>query len=329
MFGFSNGNTSQNHGGGTAGLAERKHAKARIGLAFGSGAARGWAHIGVLRALEKIGIRPDIVVGTSIGAVVGSCYCAGLLDDLETFARRLTRRKVFGLLDVNFTGGGIFTGNKLTRLLEAELGDTRIEDLNPAFVSVAAELRTGHEIWIRRGRLVSAIRASYAIPGLFQPILLNGRWLVDGAIVNPIPVSVCRAFGAEIVIAVNLSSDMFGRGTVIHDHSADMPEDQANEALDAAGNMQQARRSLQAQLIDGSEGRPPGISAVMIEAYNIIQDRVARSRLAGDPPDVVVGPRLGRIGHFEFHRAGEAIDIGYQAGMRSAEEIRQVVDALT
>ena len=329
MFGFTNGNNTQNQGAGSAASDTTKHRRSRIGLALGSGVARGWAHIGVLRALQKQGIRPDIIVGTSIGAVVGSCYCAGLLDGLETFARRLTRRKVFGFLDVNFAGGGIFTGNKLTKLLVAELRDKRIEDLDPAFACVATELRTGHEIWMRRGRLVNAIRASYAIPGLFQPILLNGRWLVDGAIVNPIPVSVCRAFGAEIVIAVNLSSDMFGRGTVIHDHSADMPEDQANEALDAVGNMQQARRSLQAQLIDGSEGRPPGISAVMIEAYNIIQDRVARSRLAGDPPDVVVGPRLGRIGHFEFHRAGEAIDIGYQAGMRSAEEIRQVVDALT
>lgn len=297
-----------------------KRARSRIGLALGSGAARGWAHIGVIRGLAEIGIRPDIVVGTSIGAIVGSCYCAGVLDDLEAFARRLTRRKVFGLLDINFGGGGLFTGNKLSKLLETQFKDRRIEDLDPAFVCVATELSTGHEVWIPRGRLVSAIRASYAIPGLFQPVLINGRWLVDGAIVNPIPVSVCRAFGAEIVIAVNLSSDVFGRGTIIHDHSADAPADNAVPQAD-----DDPSGALRRQLFEGNGGRAPGLTSVVIEAYNIIQDRIARSRLAGDPPDILVGPRLGRLGHFEFHRAAEAIDIGYQACMRAAPEIEQVV----
>jgi NTE family protein len=322
MFGFMNGNNTQDIGAGSAARRATRRERSRIGLALGSGAARGWAHIGVLRALNEIGVRPDVVVGTSIGAVVGSCYCAGLLDDVEAFARRLTRRKVFGFLDVNFAGGGLFTGNKLTRLLDTEFKDRRIEDLDPAFVCVTTELETGHEIWIRRGRLVSAIRASYAIPGLFQPILINGRWLVDGAIVNPIPVSVCRAFGAEVVIAVNLSSDVFGRGTIIHDHPGEGPDD----APEAATEPDETGRKLQRQLIDSGE-RPPGLTSVVIEAYNIIQDRIARSRLAGDPPDLLVGPRLGAIGHFEFHRAEEAIDIGYKTCMKSAAEIEQVVRA--
>jgi len=321
MFGFMNGNQMQDQGAASAPRPGRRQ-RSRIGLALGSGAARGWAHIGVLRALDQIGIRPDIVVGTSIGAVVGSCYCAGLLDDVEAFARRLTRRKVFGFLDVNFSGGGLFTGNKMTRLLETEFKDRRIEDLDPTFVCVTTELSTGHEIWIRRGGLVSAIRASYAIPGLFQPILINGRWLVDGAIVNPIPVSVCRAFGAEIVIAVNLSSDVFGRGTIIHDHPGDGPD----VAEPEAAATDETGRTLQRQLVDSGE-RPPGLTSVVIEAYNIIQDRIARSRLAGDPPDILVGPRLGRIGHFEFHRAEEAIDVGYRSCMKSAVEIEQVVKA--
>lgn len=302
------------------GAEKKPPAPPRIGLALGSGAARGWAHIGVLRALDEIGVRPDIVAGTSMGAIVGGCYCAGLLDPLEAFGRRLTRRKVFGLLDINFGGGGLFTGSKVTRLLEAELKDTRIETLTPRFVCVATELRTGHEVWMQRGRLVNAIRASYAIPGIFQPVFLNGRWLVDGAVVNPVPVSVCRAFGADIVIAVNLSSDLFGRGTVIHDHaSEDAPPAPAALAR-ASGNQ------LQRQLIDGTDG-PPGIPAVMVDAYNIIQDRIARSRLAGDPPDVAIGPRLGVIGHFEFHRAREAIEIGYETGQRAATDIRQVLAA--
>jgi NTE family protein len=320
MFGFMNGNHTQNQGAGSTAPRTAGRPRSRIGLALGSGAARGWAHIGVLRALEEIGVRPDIVVGTSIGAVVGSCYCAGLLDGVEAFARRLTRRKVFGFLDVNFSGGGLFTGNKMTRLLDTEFKDKRIEDLDPAFVCVTTELSTGHEIWIRRGSLVSAIRASYAIPGLFQPILINGRWLVDGAIVNPIPVSVCRAFGAEIVIAVNLSSDVFGRGTIIHDPPGDGPE----AALPEADAPDESGGNLRRQLVDSGQ-RPPGLTSVVIEAYNIIQDRIARSRLAGDPPDILVGPRLGSIGHFEFHRAEEAIDVGYKACMKSAAEIEQVV----
>jgi NTE family protein len=291
-----------------------------IGLALGSGAARGWAHIGVLRALNEIGVHPDIVAGTSMGAIVGGCYCAGLLDPLEAFGRRLTRRKVFGLLDINFGGGGLFTGSKVTRLLAAEMKDIRIETLSPRFVCVATELRTGHEVWMQRGNIVNAMRASYAIPGIFQPVFLNGRWLVDGAVVNPVPVSVCRALGADVVIAVNLSSDLFGRGTVIHDHGSDDPAPTTVPAGTPVGNQ------LQRQLIDGTDG-PPGIPAVMIDAYNIIQDRIARSRLAGDPPDVVIGPRLGGIGHFEFHRAREAIEIGYETGRRAAADIQLVLEA--
>jgi NTE family protein len=291
----------------------------RIGLALGSGAARGWAHIGVLRALSEMGVKPDIVAGSSMGAIVGGCYCAGLLDSLEAFGRRLTRRKVFGLLDINFGGGGLFTGSKVTRLLEAELKDTRIETLTPRFVCVATELRTGHEVWMQRGGLVNAIRASYAIPGIFQPVFLNGRWLVDGAVVNPVPVSVCRALGADVVIAVNLSSDLFGRGTVIHDHASEDGPPKAEHIGATNGNR------LQRELIDGTDG-PPGIPAVMVDAYNIIQDRIARSRLAGDPPDLVIGPRLGTIGHFEFHRAGEAIEIGYETGLRAAADVEQVLE---
>jgi NTE family protein len=302
----------------------------RIGIALGGGAARGWAHIGVMRALDEAGLAPHIIAGTSIGAVVGGCYVAGVLDSVERFARGLTRRRVFGLLDLNFAGSGLISGNRLTKLLIETLGGKRIEELPRRFVSVATELATGHEIWMSRGNLVEAMRASYALPGLFQPVNVGGRWLVDGAIVNPVPVSVCRALGADIVIAVNLSSDVFGRGTVVQDHSADPIADQAIDEATAGGIVsgEDARKILRRQLIGGNNG-PPGISSVMVEAFNIIQDRIARSRLAGDPPDVTINPKLGRIGLFEFHRAGEAIDAGYDVGRRMASEIRGVVAEMT
>jgi NTE family protein len=305
---------------------ERKLPK--IGLALGGGAARGWSHIGVLKALDEIGIKPDIIAGTSIGAVVGGSYAAGALEDLETFARDLTRRRVFGLLDLNFAGSGLIAGNRLTKLLEARLRGRRIEEFTTRFVCVATELGTGHEIWISRGRLVEAMRASYALPGIFQPINVNGRWLVDGALVNPVPVSAARALGAEIVIAVNLNADIFGRGTVVQDHSAEPLAEHAMNEMSTPGLTTDARKVLRRQLVGNDQG-PPGISTVMLEAFNIIQDRIARSRLAGDPPDLLLGPKLSRIGHFEFHRAAESIDAGYECCRKAAAEIGEIVESLS
>jgi NTE family protein len=329
MFG-SSARFWRGENGGAAGPAldavEAQPRKVRIGLALGGGAARGWAHIGVLRALNEAGIRPDIIAGTSIGAVVGGCFAAGFLDRLEAFARDLTRRRVFGLLDLNFAGSGLISGHRLTKLLDTRLKEHKIEDLTPRFVCVATELGTGHEIWMGRGSLVEAMRASYALPGIFQPVRIGGRWLVDGALVNPVPVTAARALGADIVIAVSLQSDSIGRGTVVQDHSGDFLAEQVID--DAAVVVPDARRVLRRQLIGRGNG-PPGISAVMIEAFNIIQDRIARSRLAGDPPDITIGPKLGKVGHFEFHRAADAIEIGYETCRKMAAEIGEVVAGLS
>jgi NTE family protein len=331
MFGSSGRFWRSDTGGLTAPVRERPDSQERkrpkIGIALGGGAARGWAHIGVLKALVEIGITPDIIAGTSIGAVVGGCHAAGAMTDLETFARDLTRRRVFGLLDLNFAGSGLIAGNRLTKLLVGRLRDCRIEELAPRVVCVATELATGHEIWISRGHLVEAMRASYALPGIFQPVNVNGRWLVDGALVNPVPVSAARALGAEIVIAVNLNADVFGRGTVVQDHSAEPIAQHAISEMATKGLATDARKMLRRQLI-GSDHGPPGISTVMLEAFNIIQDRIARSRLAGDPPDLLLGPKLGRIGHFEFHRAAESIDIGYECLRKAATEIGEMVESL-
>ena len=179
--------------------------KTGISLALGGGCARGWAHIGVLRALDEAGIEVSMIAGTSIGALVGGCYLAGKLDELEEFARSLTKRRIFGLLDLNLRGSGLFGGMKLDARLREHVDGIRFEDLSKPFVAVASEIRTGHEIWLTHGRIVDAMRASYALPGIFSPVLVGDRWLVDGALVNPVPVSAARAFGAEIVIAANLS----------------------------------------------------------------------------------------------------------------------------
>src|SRR5688572_13549637 len=195
-------------------------ARPLIGIALGGGAARGWAHIGVLKALANAGLEPDIIAGTSIGAVAGACFVTGRLDALQEFAASLTRRKVFGFLDINFAGSGLITGQRLSSRLENHLQDVTIEGLERKFVAVATELGTGHEVWLNKGSLVNALQASFALPGIFRPVKINGRWLIDGALVNPIPVSVCRALGARVVIAVTLNGGLGGRGSIIHDHEA-------------------------------------------------------------------------------------------------------------
>ncbi len=304
-----------------------------IGLALGGGAARGFAHIGVLRTLMANGITPDVIVGTSIGAVVGGCYAAGHLDPFEEWGRGLTARGVLGYLDISLGGSGIIGGGRLAARLEETLGDRMIEDLPGHFATIATELGTGHEIWLTRGRIVDAMRASYALPGIFTPVLLGGRWLVDGALVNPVPVSAARALGARLVIAVNVNSDLLGHGSTIASHGPDEADERAREemrsmrAQKGLRHMFSPERLLKRHFLSGAGG--PNISTVMVDAFNIMQDRVTRSRLAGDPPDVLISPRLGNVGLFDFHRAKEAIAIGTHAAERALEDITSAIAALT
>jgi NTE family protein len=300
----------------------------RIGLALGGGAARGFAHIGVLRTLAKHGIVPDVIVGTSIGAVVGGCFAANELDSIETWARSLTVRGVLGYLDVSLSGAGLIRGGHLAKRLTESLKESKIDDLPIRFAAIATEFNTGHEIWLTRGRLSEALRASYALPGIFPPVLIGGRWLVDGALVNPVPVSAARALGARLVIAVNLNSDLFGRGTIIASHGSDDNEntDAAPETSGLRG-MFSGERSLRRQLL-GRRGQP-GIPTVMVEAFNVMQDRITRARLAGDPPDVQISPRFGGLGWFDFHRGVDAITIGAEATEKAIEGITEAITALS
>ena len=306
-------------------------AQVKVGLALGGGAARGWAHIGVLQVLDAAGIKPDVIAGCSIGAVVGGCYAAGKLAEIETFARSLTKRRIMGLLDFHIGGSGLIGGDRLRRLLDVDLKDIRIENLPVRFGAVATELVTGHEIWIKRGSLIDGLRASYALPGVFDPVRLGGRWLMDGALVNPVPVTVARASGADFVICVNLNNEVRLRGTVIQEGEDEGMEPGAVHADGAEpgrmwGFIPSFFESSGHRKVRPADGAP-GIAAVMVDAFNITQDRISRSRLAGDPPDAMVSPKLARIGLFEFHRAAEAIDLGRRAAERALPEIRETLDA--
>lgn len=305
----------------------------KIGLALGSGAGRGWAHIGVVRALAKADIDLDIICGTSVGGLVGGVHLAGHLDALDSWARGLNKLNVLRYLDFRVSGGGLIGGDKLVTLLDDSLGDILVEDLKRPFAAVAADLRTGHEIWLTKGRLVDALRASFALPGLFRPHRVDGVWLVDGALVNPIPVSVCRALGAQMVIAVNLNADIIGKhrrrknespGETQTDDDSFLTDDPFGEISDTGARV---RRSLLGQLFRGGD-QTPSVFNVMVQSLNIIQDRLGRSRLAGDPPDVSITPRLGHIGLLEFDRADEEIEEGEAAVERALPSIREAMDIL-
>jgi NTE family protein len=299
-----------------------------IGLALSGGAARGFAHIGVIRTLLDHGLQPDVIVGTSIGAIVAGVYAAGLLDDFEAWARALNRRRVFGYLDFSLAGSGLISGDRLYNKLDQSLGDTTFEELPVRVAAVATELRTSHEIWLTRGRVADAIRASSALPGIFPPSRIGGRWLMDGALVNPLPISVARALGARLVIAINVNADNFGRGTIIQDHGSDAEDDQRHEARRPAHGLREHAERLVSRKFIGAVRRP-GLSNVMVEAFQVLLDRVTRARLAGDPPDVLVSPRLAKVGLFDFHRAAEVIALGAEAAEKAMPSIMEAVETLT
>jgi NTE family protein len=299
-----------------------------IGVVLGGGAARGFAHIGVLRTLMAHGIRPDVITGTSIGAVVAGLYAADALDAFEAWCRGLTRRSVLSYLDFRLGGSGLISGTRLARKLEETLGNTSFADVSMRVAAIATEIGTGHEIWLTRGLLREAMAASYALPGIFPPMLIGGRWLMDGAMVNPLPISAARALGARLVIAVNLNADNFGRGTIIQDHGPNADDEARRARLvdDRQSGIFRPARLIHRQFFGGSDG--PGLSTVMVEAFQVMQDRITRSRLAGDPPDVMINPRLGRINLFDFHRANDAIAIGAEAAEKAIESISESIAAL-
>ena len=284
----------------------------RLGLALGSGSARGWAHIGILRALEERGLKPDVVTGASVGALVGAACAAGRLADLEEWVCELTQRDVWRLVDTTFRSGGVMTGNRLMEAIAAHIGDAPIETLPMRFGAVATDLYTGEEIWLREGPFMTAVRASSGLPGLFSPTWHEGRWLIDGGVVNPVPVSQCRALGADVVIAVDLRRSVTQVAMRVREESARNNAAPEQEASTEGTAILQKWTGLVDGLVETFRSRrsEPGLFEVMTSAVNIMQDRITRSRLAIDPADLVLRPDLTRFQLMDFHRGREAIDIG-------------------
>ncbi len=299
-----------------------------IGLALGSGLARGFAHIGAIRALEKHGIKPGIVTGTSVGALVGGCYLAGKLDEFEDWALSLTRRKIFSYLDFRVRSAGLIGGNRLTALMTEHFEGKKLEDLPLPFIAVASDLITGHEIWLRRGDFIDSIRASFAMPGVFPPVDLNGRRLLDGALVNPVPVSPCLALGARVTIAIDLNGDMIGKAAKPGQNYHTVAGFDVFNAQDVPIDQQHTFKGGFAQRMFRRDPNNPSLFGVMVSALSILQDRLTRSRLAGDPPDVHIKPRIGHIGLLEFERAKDMIREGEEAVNRKLPELQAAMEVL-
>lgn len=290
----------------------------KIGLALGSGAARGWSQIGVLDGLAALGIIPDIVSGTSIGALVGAAFVTGRLAALKARMENFGRRDVAAMLDLHLTTGGLIEGRRIENFLESLGIAGTIESHGPRYGAVATDLSSGREIWLQQGPIGHAVRASIGMPGLFSPTNHDDRWLIDGGLVNPVPVSLARALGADIVIAVDLNSELVGRRFA-------GPKDPAASITAPAVPAQMP------QWLTGAvnpffqrvlQGGPdyPSYFEVLANSLNIMQDRITRTRLAGDPPDVLLCPRLGEFSWLDFHRAKEAIAEG-KACVRAAEPL--------
>ncbi len=270
----------------------------RLGIALGSGSARGWAHIGVLRAMQQAGIEPDLVCGTSIGAFVGAAYASGKLDELDAWVSGLTRRDVLGFFDVGL-GGGLIKGERLLDFTTQRFLAGSFADLERPFACVATDLANGREVWLKEGPLADAVRASIAVPGLFAPHLVAGRFLVDGGLVNPVPVSLCRAFDADVVVAVDLGMDTLSVRKSVTPSEEGGWRQRVGRLLGANGN--------------GTTPPRPSLTDVLTNSVAIMQGRISRSRLAGEPADVLIAPRLGQLGLLDYHRGIDAIAAGRKA----------------
>lgn len=297
----------------------------KIGLALGSGSARGWSHIGVINALQRAGIQIDVVAGCSIGSLVGAAYACGKLPELETWVRSFSYWDVLKLMDVSWRRGGLLRGERVFNHYRHLLPESSFADCQLKFGTVATNLSTGRELWFTEGDLHTAVRASCSIPGLMAPIAHNGYWLVDGAVVNPVPVSLTRALGADIVIAVDLQHDAHLMQQDLL--SANLTGNEDGDGV-AAGETLRWHERLRERIGIMSPRRPvvvPTAMEIMTTSIQVLENRLKRNRMAGDPPDILLQPLCPQISTLDFHRADAAISAGQLAVEKKIDELLPLV----
>jgi len=314
-------------------LKKQKRPK-KIGLALGSGSARGWAHIGVIEALADAGITVDYVAGTSAGAVVGAVYAAGNINSLKDSALRMDWKRVIYFLDVVFPKSGLIDGNRIAEFIKSHVQEKDIENLPIPFRAVSTDLTTGNEIAIHKGDIIEAVRASISIPGIFTPVKKDDMTLVDGGLVNPVPVSVVREMGADFVIAIDLNHDILARRGLKKPPSPkpENMEPEINEIEIPTGiNKVLGVLNKKSKAVDipalthvkqwMAGGQKPTIFEVLVTSITIMEEQITSARLKTDPPDLLIQPRLGHMKLLEFYRAKEAILEGYNETKRCIQKL--------
>ncbi|MEI6210736.1 MAG: patatin-like phospholipase family protein [bacterium] len=306
----------------------------RIGLALGSGGARGWAHVGVLRRLQELNVPIYCVAGTSIGSIMGAVFAARRLDVIEDLSRQIDWRRVARMfVEVGFPRAGLVTGHRIQQLIQEVVGVHLIEDLLIPFAAVAANLKTGEQVVLSRGSVVDAIRASIAIPGIFVPAQHDGHHLVDGGMINPLPIDVAESMGADVVIAVDVNL-LPGRGidpphtacpTVAHGMDRDVTA--------ILAHTREALPRVQSAFADAMERwfrrETTGLTIfdVLTRSVRIAENQITHGRLKLHPPALLIQPAVGSIETLEFHRASQAIEAGRAAAIACESQILALLAA--
>ena len=312
----------------------------KVGLALGSGASRGWAHIGVIEALKAAEIPIDMVSGCSVGAYVGALYASNSLDSLKEFLLEMDGKNVFSYFDVVFPRSGLLNGSKrLHELYSMHTSVETFEQLEIPLVLVATDLERGKKVVLSSGDIVQALRASMSYPGLFAPVKINGRWLVDGGLVDPVPVGVARAMGADIVIAVDLNSriishsvkgehdeeNLGGEGTTLKSPgSSGRGNELVRRMADFYENMENNLRQKTNELLTREES-PPDIIETVITSVGIMQERITRVNLAVNQPDILIQPRLGGLKMMNFDQVEHSMEEGYLGVQEKLQDIKNVL----
>ncbi len=306
-----------------------------VALVLGSGSSRGWAHIGAIEALEEEKIPIDFISGCSVGSYVGAIYASGNLPSLKEFVLRMSGKKVFSYFDVIFPRSGLLDGTrKVAELFSMHTSAERFSDLNIPVMMVATDLQRGEKVILKSGNLLQALRATMSFPGLFAPARVKGRLLIDGALVDPVPVGVARATEADIVIAVDLNSGIVSRRMRIKDsRDLDTPEKEEGKIksellkkltihYEAAG---EAFKEKLNKMI-GRDAELPDIFDTVMTSVNIMVERITRINLAVDPPDILIQPRLGALKMMDFDQVNLTIKEGYLSVMEKMDQIKAMLE---
>lgn len=323
-----------------------QHTPRKLGLALGSGASRGLAHIGVVKALDEAGIKVDYIAGSSIGALVGASYAAGTIEQFHAFLSTVDWKVITSYLDFNFPQKGLIEGNRIINLIRELLPDADIADLDPPFCAIATNLASGEEVKLRSGNLVEAIRASISLPGIFNPFQIDDNYLVDGGLVNPLPTDVVRDMGADVVIAVDLNNDLIARNGRKKKLKARRRKKKKEKLLTRASNNnwfpskleekyrileRSVKQSVNRWLEDkeDEEDREPNIFDVIANSINIMEYQITRSKVLRDRPDILIQPELGHLNLFDYDDAEATIREGYEKTHRQLPTIREMLEPLS